>query len=810
MQAPFFRLRAVSGAACLLLALVASAPAQEHDIVLMPAPDFDAADPAERLSPSIRVELAEGVAGAVQLLRRGVSHRVFPSFYINGIADATLPSGAVALNLFARPAALGDPVPDLGDPSWTRLVPPDSFTATYDALGDGPFAITRTWPDDFASAMAPGEPSRRSVTWTPPTTGDLFQVAVHASYRPGSGVAGDENPDDNLAVSLYDSASGLLDIVLVHDTSGSMGYYSYDGFSYMDLAKASAAMFIANLSDNDRFAVVEFSTDHTTGYRDVYAPEGALAAATITHKSAASAGIAGLDATGATPLGAGLQHAIDLLTAPPADGIVRKRVLLLLSDGYENTGTPRACDGADPIQPCAGTGLAMQLQANEIRAYTLALGPAAAMQCLNCLAAYSNASFYETPPGIAMAEVYLHMQQDFTGDDLYLVEYGSTGGGDDRYGLSFEGAGDVLYVSLVWNELTTQLGMELKAPGGAWTAVDALRNVHVFGGEGWLVARIADATAGDWRWRVTGAEGVDYLTAARSDRVGLRLMLDARVAEATVGEPIAITARLSRQGLPIDDAVLTATVRGPGGASFDTALRGMSRAYIARQQAMPSSPTVAAGKGGSDVAPRAALVKALSGGDGSALAPSRSFSVPLESAGNGLYKARVPGELTRISGTYAVTVTHTAGGDLRTQSRQVRLRPAPVSPDHSFAELVWLAGADRPSSWLLRTYPADRYGNAVTDPKLLDTLKARVRRGYVQPHGQLAADGALERIVIPEARRVPVLDVVALGGEPVHIGPLAPPEDGDTGAPPRERLPLLVLLALLLLGWLWLRRVQSS
>jgi hypothetical protein len=622
-------------------------------------------------------------------------------------------------------------------------------------------------------------------------------------------VAGDENPDDNLAVSLYESVSGLLDIVLVHDTSGSMGYYSHGGYSYMDLAKASAGMLISNLSDNDRFAVVEFSTLQPGGYRDVYAPGGALAAATIGHKSAASAAVAGLGAGGATPLGAGLQRAIDLLTAPPPDGIVRKRVLLLLSDGYENTGTPRACDGADATQPCADTGLAMQLQANEIRAYTLALGPAAAMDCLSCVAAFSNARFYATPPGIAMADVYLHMQQDYTGDDLYLVEYGTTGGGDDRYGLSFEGAGDVLYVSLVWNELPTPLGLELKAPGGAWSDAGRLRNVHVFGGDGWLVARISEAAAGDWSWRVTGTEGVDYLTAARSDRVGLRLMLDARVAEATVGEPISITARLSRQGQPVDDAVLTAVVRAPDQASFDTALRGLSRAYFAKHRAAPPSVPAAA-KASPDVAPRAVLVHALSGGDGSSLATSRTFSVPLESAGDGLYKGRVPGDLTRISGTYAVTVTHTAGGDLRTQSRQVRLRPAPVSPARSFAELVQVAGAERPSSWLLRTYPADRYGNAVTDAALLDTLTARVRRGYAQPHGQLAPDGALERVVIPEPGRVPLLDVVALGGEPVHIGPIPPPDDGDTGAPPRGRLPLLVLLALLLLGWLWLRRVQSS
>lgn len=119
-----------------------------------------------------------------------------------------------------------------------------------------------------------------------------------------------------------------------------------------------------------------------------------------------------------TPLGVGVERAIQILTAEPADPN-RKRTILLLSDGFENSGTPRACNGANPAAPCLGTGLLGQLQANDIRLYSIALGAAAGTDCLECLATNSDGNWYAPAgPGIVLGEVYLHMQQAYSADDL--------------------------------------------------------------------------------------------------------------------------------------------------------------------------------------------------------------------------------------------------------------------------------------------------------------------------------------------------------------------------------------------------------
>jgi len=86
----------------------------------------------------------------------------------------------------------------------------------------------------------------------------------------------------------------------------------------------------------------------------------------------------------------------------------------------------------------------------------------------------------------------------------------------------------------------------------------------------------------------------------------------------------------------------------------------------------------------------------------------------------------------------------------------------------SFAELLEL---ERPNAtgqrWLVRFYPTDRSGNAITDPKLLRQLKVTVRGARATRPGY-ADDSAVE-VWLDVRQRRPTLDSVTLAGKEIRI-----------------------------------------
>jgi Mg-chelatase subunit ChlD len=784
--------RVVVGMALVLAIIAGTVRGEDHDLVLQPAPDVTSPTPSNWKSPDIKVGADFGDASLPDIIRRGITNSVYSRFYINGVQDFTIPSGSVELRLYYRSATIGETPPALSDSTWHAI---GTLPVTF-VPADGPFVITKTWPTDFPSVTT------KSIAWVAPNDGEYFHIGAEVAYLGSSGVA-DEHIDDNVAVSLYESLSGLIDIVLVHDTSGSMGYYSFDGLSYMQHAKARASTFIPAINASSRFAVVEFSSNYASGYNDVWPSPAVLQHPTISNTNNAIAAVSGLSAGGATPMGAGLQRAIDLLVGAPDDGVVRKKVILLLSDGYENFGSLRACSGADPSAPCAGESILTQLQANNIRIFSLALGTAAWTECLECLATQSSGQWYATPnPGIDMVEVYLNMQNAYTADDLYRIDRGTSGGADDSYATNFEGMDDILYFILAWNDLQANLTIQLRAPGGAWADPTAMPNATLFAGDGYAVVRVAKAQSGTWEYRIAGDNDKQYLAAVRSARVGVRLTLQA-LAKGVVGDAIDIRARLKRNGLPITTAKLNATVYVPDQASLDTQLRRLARDYILNNKAIPIDPGDL--KQNPDIWPRAAFINKVTDGKPESLARMRPVSVALSHAGDGVYEGSLK-EGAQVAGMYNVSVSYSSEGIDRTQTRPVTLSPGTIEHSRSSAEIVEVKSAEGASQWLLRVYPVDKYDNAVSDPALLKQVEVSIDGGHVDKTPEIAFDGAFQQMVIPEPNRMPRLTSASIGGKKLKII--------EEGKPPQEFDPklLLFILILIVIGLVllvWFRRQQN-
>jgi Mg-chelatase subunit ChlD len=732
----------------------------DHNLVMQPA--FNITSPINGgnwKSPDLKIGTDFENTSMPDIIQRGVSNSIYARFTINGVEDQTVPSGGAEIRFHYRVASVGVPPPALSDPSWTSI---GTLSVTYNVVSDGLFAISRTWPTDFPSVTT------KSVSWLAPQSGNHFHIRAEVVYTTG---VTDENPVDNVAISLYESRAGLANIVLLHDASGSMGMYKCDGSTYMELAKSKASAFVlSSLREADRLAVVAFSSDYIGYTTVIWPPSATLELASWANKVSASAAITGLSAGGPaamTPMGAGLQRATQILTASPDPD--RKSVIILLSDGYENWGMPRACDDTAPADPntCVGGSVLAQLLADNIRVYSTALGTAAWTEGLECLADQSGGQWYSTPcPGIDLSEIYLHIGQGYSTDDLYSVSRGVTGDGGDTYSTYFEGVvDDILYFVLSWNALGARLDLQLRPPGLSWISPEGLSNSSVSRGKGYAVVRVEKPAEGTWEYRVTGDDGKEYLVAVRSDRAGVRLEMDV-TSEGKVGELIRIRARLTDGEKPIEDANLAATVQVPVNASLETKLRKESRNYIMEHKASPVDPSVL--EENPDISPRAAFIHRITDDERETLMETRSITIALQHEGKGVYSG-VLKDNTTIAGAYKVTVECSEERFHRTQSRQLRLRPGEIVPENSFAEILEIEPEGKEPIWLLKLYATDKFGNAITDPSLIDQIRAEVKGAELVGEPGVAFDSTFQQQLSVLPGQKPELQMMKIGDKEVKV-----------------------------------------
>jgi hypothetical protein len=724
---------------------------KEHDLVIKPAPDVTSSSSADWKSPDIKIGADFGVASPPDIIQRGVPNHIYARFLINGTKDHELSSGDAWIEFYWRNATVGSTPPALSHSSWNYI---DKLYATYVKSSDGPFAITRIWPTSFPSV------TDKYVTWTAPQSGDKFHIAAKLVYA----TVTDDYPGDNAAVSLYESQSGLLDVVVVLDISGSMGMYTYGGYTYLQHAVSKTSMFLASMPQAHRFSVVAFPDGYPMvfGYKNVWPKFPPwLRPAADPNKFSAIAAVAGLNAVGWTPMGMGLQRAIQVLTTPLVPD--RKRVIVLLSDGEENWGTPRACPGTNPLDKCVGSTLLSQLTTNNIKVFTVALGTQADKNCLKCLATKTGGKWYSSPSAsITLAKVYLDLQQSTSSDDLYRVDQGVTGFGTNSYSTYFEGKDNSLYFILSWDDLAAKLDLEIQPPQRI-----SLQQ-EVFSGDGYLVIKVYNPPKGTWKYTVNGPGGKKYLAAVRSDHVGVRMSMTAIAEEGIVGLPVKIKAQLTDGKIPITEARVSAEVQMPVGPSLETILQQTSREHILGTRRLPVDPNVLRER--PDVSARGEFIKRIMGDRGK-LVETKTVRVPLKHTGKGFYEGFLSEEYTTTAGEYDITVKCYGEGFHREFAEQVRLNPGEIDYERSSADVVMIEPTSREEeegpTWLLRVHAVDRFGNAIIDPSLIERVKSEVRGAKVSK-SNITLGTIQQKLSSYEGQR-PELEKVTLDGRPIRI-----------------------------------------
>ncbi|MEU1467095.1 VWA domain-containing protein [Streptomyces sp. NPDC005761] len=185
------------------------------------------------------------------------------------------------------------------------------------------------------------------------------------------------------------ATGGSGSLVMVLDSSGSMGDDDGTGRTRMESARAAVGTVVDGLPDGHPTGLRVYGADHPRGCADtrLVRPVRAL------DRAALKQAVAAVRPRGDTPIGLSLRKAAQDLPEP-AGGAIGTRTILLISDGEDNCGTPRPCEVAERLGR-EGAGLRIDAVGFQVKG--------AAREQLECIAHAGNGRYYDAPDAKALA-----------------------------------------------------------------------------------------------------------------------------------------------------------------------------------------------------------------------------------------------------------------------------------------------------------------------------------------------------------------------------------------------------------------------
>ncbi|MFC9247823.1 VWA domain-containing protein [Streptomyces sp. NPDC057136] len=185
------------------------------------------------------------------------------------------------------------------------------------------------------------------------------------------------------------SGSGGSSLVMVLDSSGSMGDDDGAGRTRMESARAAVGTVVDALPDGHPTGLRVYGADRPQGCTDtrLVRPVEKL------DRAAVKKAVAAVRPRGDTPIGLSLQKAAEDLPEP-SGGAIGTRTVLLISDGEDNCGTPQPCEVAEQLGK-DGTGLRIDTVGFQVEG--------AAREQLECIARAGNGRYYDAPDAAALA-----------------------------------------------------------------------------------------------------------------------------------------------------------------------------------------------------------------------------------------------------------------------------------------------------------------------------------------------------------------------------------------------------------------------
>ncbi|MFF9013243.1 VWA domain-containing protein [Streptomyces sp. NPDC014870] len=185
-------------------------------------------------------------------------------------------------------------------------------------------------------------------------------------------------------------ADGGASLVMVLDSSGSMGEDDGSGRTRMEAARTAVGTVVDGLPDGHPTGLRVYGADRPEGCTDtrLVRPVAPL------DRAGLKAAVAALKPTGDTPIGLSLQKAAQDLPKPGAGAVGAGRTILLISDGEDTCGDPAPCEVAAQLAK-DGVGLRIDTVGFQVKG--------AARGQLECIAEAGNGRYYDAPDADALA-----------------------------------------------------------------------------------------------------------------------------------------------------------------------------------------------------------------------------------------------------------------------------------------------------------------------------------------------------------------------------------------------------------------------
>lgn len=196
-------------------------------------------------------------------------------------------------------------------------------------------------------------------------------------------------PGEASAASDAAGSDGSGSLVMVLDSSGSMGDDDGTGRTRMESARAAVGTVVDGLPDGYPTGLRVYGADRPQGCTDtrLVRPVRKL------DRAAVKRAVAGVRPRGDTPIGLSLRKAAQDLPQP-AGGAIGTRTILLISDGEDNCGTPQPCEAAEQLGK-DGAGLRIDTVGFQVKG--------AAREQLECVAKAGNGRYYDAPDAKSLA-----------------------------------------------------------------------------------------------------------------------------------------------------------------------------------------------------------------------------------------------------------------------------------------------------------------------------------------------------------------------------------------------------------------------
>lgn len=434
--------------------------------------------------------------------------------------------------------------------------PPDTATLNYSLMdnyftrGGRAFGTNYTLNElCVASNHDPDED-----TWQEDMHGESVWETIAGQTRfPATAPAGlpvDAAPASQ-AVIFVDGFGGLRAMLLL-DRSGSMSIEQR-----LDFAKLGSKQFVDLLQGGDEVGVASFATSPSVDFP--------LATVTDAVRTAAKSAIDSLSASGSTNIGGGLLTALGQLTAQSDRSC--NEVIVLLSDGDHNTGTP----------PSAAIP---RLRSEGVTVLTVGVGSGistAGQATLQDIASQTGGRFFRVASAADLMNVFIQLAAETSGSGL-LARAPETVGNSEVQELDVlvEPGVEAAVFALTQDLASDDINLSLRTPSGdIITVADASNpNTKVITSPNSTVFEISVPEAGVWQMIVnagTVTNGqIDLLAFARHDGVYLNLSVENDIV--VFPKAVRISATPIFEGEAVVGALVQGIVKRPDGSDVPITL----------------------------------------------------------------------------------------------------------------------------------------------------------------------------------------------------------------------------------------------